>query len=178
MLGKTEGRSRRGRQRMRWLEASSMWWTWVWGGSGSWWWTGKPNVLKSMGSQRVGHDWATELNWTDGFVESVFSIYSFSPHFLREPCKPNQNFSVILVEMDRLILKLTTKCKQLRITRIIFKRRAILRAFHTWFQSLLWCYNNLTVWCWNSLDKETAVIGLQTTNRPTKLNYGHSTSSI
>ena len=36
-------------------------WTWVWVGSGSWWWTGKPGVLQSMGSQRVGHDWATEL---------------------------------------------------------------------------------------------------------------------
>ena len=40
---------------------SLMQWTWVWVGSGSWWWTGKPGVLQSMGSQRVGHDWATEL---------------------------------------------------------------------------------------------------------------------
>ena len=39
--------------------------TWVWVGSGSWWWTGRPGVLQSMGSQRVGHDWATELNWTE-----------------------------------------------------------------------------------------------------------------
>ena len=45
--------------------ASPTWWTWVWAGSGSWWWTGKPDVLQSVGSQRVGHDWATELNWTD-----------------------------------------------------------------------------------------------------------------
>ena len=36
-------------------------WTWVWVNSGSWWWTGRPDVLQSMGSQRVGHDWATEL---------------------------------------------------------------------------------------------------------------------
>ena len=36
-------------------------WTWVWVNSGSWWWTGKPGVLQSMGSQKVGHDWATEL---------------------------------------------------------------------------------------------------------------------
>ena len=40
-------------------------WTWVWVGSRSWWWTGKPGVLQSMGSQRVGHDWATDLNWTE-----------------------------------------------------------------------------------------------------------------
>ena len=38
-------------------------WTWIWVGSGSWWWTGKPDVLQSMGSQRVWYDWATELNW-------------------------------------------------------------------------------------------------------------------
>ena len=42
--------------------ASLTQWTWVWVSSGSWWWTGKPGVLQSMGSQRVGHDWATELN--------------------------------------------------------------------------------------------------------------------
>ena len=43
--------------------ASLTQWTWVWVNSGSWWWTGRPSVLQSMGSQRVGHDWATELNW-------------------------------------------------------------------------------------------------------------------
>ena len=37
--------------------------TWVWVDSGSWWWTGRPGVLWFMGSQRVGHDWVTELNW-------------------------------------------------------------------------------------------------------------------
>ena len=40
--------------------ASTTRWTWVWVNSGSWWWTGRPGVLQSMGSQRVGHDWATE----------------------------------------------------------------------------------------------------------------------
>ena len=45
--------------------ASSTQWTWVWINSGSWWWTRRPGVLQSMGSQRVGHDWATELNWID-----------------------------------------------------------------------------------------------------------------
>ena len=39
--------------------------TWVWVNSGSCWWTGRPGVLQFMGLQRVGHDWATELNWTD-----------------------------------------------------------------------------------------------------------------
>ena len=40
-------------------------WTWAWVDSGSWWWMGKPGVLRFMGSQRVGHSWATELNWTE-----------------------------------------------------------------------------------------------------------------
>ena len=43
--------------------ASPTWWKLVWVGFGSWWWTGKPGVLQSMGSQRVRYDWVTELNW-------------------------------------------------------------------------------------------------------------------
>ena len=44
--------------------ASLIQWTWVWASSGSWWWTGKPDVF--MGSQKAGHDWVTELKWTEG----------------------------------------------------------------------------------------------------------------
>ena len=44
--------------------ASLTQWTWAWVNSGRWWWTGRPGVLRFMGSQRVRHDWATELNWT------------------------------------------------------------------------------------------------------------------
>ena len=44
--------------------ASPTWWTWVCVSSGSWWWTGRPGILQSMGSQRVRHDWVTELSWT------------------------------------------------------------------------------------------------------------------
>ena len=52
---------------MGWM-ASPTQWTWVWVNSRSWWWTRRPGMLQSMGSQRVGHDWATELtdwltNW-------------------------------------------------------------------------------------------------------------------
>ena len=62
MLGKIEGERRRGWQRMRWLDGITDS-TWVWVNSRSWWWTGRPGVLQSMGLQRVRHDWATELNW-------------------------------------------------------------------------------------------------------------------
>ena len=51
--------------------ASSTQWTWVWVNSSSWWWTGRPPVLQSLGSQRVRHDSATELDWW------YFSIFNF-----------------------------------------------------------------------------------------------------
>ena len=47
------------------------WWTWVWGSSRSWWWTGKPAVLQSMGSQIVGHDCVTEPNWTEASLLEI-----------------------------------------------------------------------------------------------------------
>ena len=64
MLGKIEGRRRRGDQEWDGWMASPTWWTRVWASSRSWWWTGRPGLLQSMGSERVGHDWVTELNWT------------------------------------------------------------------------------------------------------------------
>ena len=70
MLGKTEGKRRKGRTEDE--MASPTQWTWVWVNSGSLWWTGKPGVLQSMGSQRVGHDWATELNWRWGMMKTIF----------------------------------------------------------------------------------------------------------
>ena len=48
--------------------ASSTRWTWVWVSSGSWWWTEKPGVQQSMGLQRVGNYWATELNWEENIT--------------------------------------------------------------------------------------------------------------
>ena len=64
MLGKIEG-GRRGQQRMRWLDgitdSMDMSLSKLWG----WWWTGKPGVLQSMGSQRIGPNWVTALSWTD-----------------------------------------------------------------------------------------------------------------
>ena len=72
MLGGIGGRRRRGRQRMRWLDGITARWTWAWVNSGSWWWTGKPGMLQFVGSQRVRHNWATELNWTEVlFCEAI-----------------------------------------------------------------------------------------------------------
>ena len=63
MQGKIEGRRRRGWQRMMWLDGITSSMNMSLSKSGGWWWTGRPGVLQSMGLQRVGHDWATELNW-------------------------------------------------------------------------------------------------------------------
>ena len=71
-----------------WL-ASLTQWTWVWVNSGSWWWTGRPGVLQFMGSQRAGHEWVTQLNWTemedsqwDNLTEMTF--FSVSINFTPE----------------------------------------------------------------------------------------------
>ena len=53
-------------------------WTWVWVSSGSWWWTGRPGVLQSMELKRVGHDWVTELNWTDILLNPTDNFHSSS----------------------------------------------------------------------------------------------------
>ena len=63
MLGKIEGRRRRGWQRMRWLNGITNWKDMSLSKLRELWWTVRPGMLQSMGSQRVRHDWATELNW-------------------------------------------------------------------------------------------------------------------
>ena len=66
-------------------------WTWVWVNSGSWWWTERPGVLRFMGSQRVGHDWVTELNWR-GWKRLVAKFPSLFTFYLQV----NSNAALIL----------------------------------------------------------------------------------
>ena len=71
MLGKSEvGGEGDNRVWDGWM-ASRTQWTWIWVSSRSWWWTGKPVMLQSIVSQRVGQAWATELNWTKGVIKLV-----------------------------------------------------------------------------------------------------------
>ena len=65
ILGKTEGGGEGEDRGWDGWMASLTQWTWVWVNSRSWWWTGRPGMLQPMGSQILGLDWATELNWTD-----------------------------------------------------------------------------------------------------------------
>ena len=61
------------------------WWTWVWASSGSWWWTGKPGMLQSVGSQRVRHDWASELKPTFRKIKPYFGSSQLFNKNLRFP---------------------------------------------------------------------------------------------
>ena len=73
--------------------ASPTQWTCVWASSRSWWWTGKPSVLQSMGLQRAGHDWATELNWTDTSLLENSTLFHFSDIPPCEVSLPPDTFS-------------------------------------------------------------------------------------
>ena len=72
MLGGIWGRRRRDDRGWDGWMASLTRWTWVWVNFRNWWWTGRPGVLRFMGSQRVRHDWVTELNWTEANVNTGY----------------------------------------------------------------------------------------------------------
>ena len=76
MLRKIEGRRRRDNRGCDGWMASLTQWTWVWINSGSWWWTGRPGMLQSMGSQIVRHDWVTELRgrWSHNILWNKMQI--------------------------------------------------------------------------------------------------------
>ena len=95
MLGRIEGRRRRGRQRMRWLDGIT---TWVWVNSGNWWWTGSPGVLQSMGSQRVRQEWETELNWN--LLQFLSRILCFLLMYLQFSNKPWESPKSVLYNCD------------------------------------------------------------------------------
>ena len=103
MLGKIEGGRRRGWQRWDGWMVSLTQWTWVWVSSRSWWWAGKPGVLYSMESQRIRHNWATELNWISIMIEA-----------LREVRIEETYFDIIRPYNDSSIANIILNCEKLR----------------------------------------------------------------
>jgi len=74
ILGKIEGRRRRGWQKMRCGITDSM--DMSLSKLQSWWWTGRPGLLQSTGLQKIRHNWAIELNWTEAFIShSVYTVH-------------------------------------------------------------------------------------------------------
>ena len=74
-------------------------WTRVWVNSGSWWWTGRPGVLQSMGLQRVRQDWATELNWATrkAHIQSAYTkkrLNSTETQLSNSECFQQNTFSL------------------------------------------------------------------------------------
>ena len=96
MLGEIEGRKKTDNRRWGCWMASPTQWTWVWVSSGSCWWTGMPSRLQSMRSQRVGHNWATELKYLAiSFLENkIYTLNKFwSPIQTRNEVLPTKQFS-------------------------------------------------------------------------------------
>ena len=106
MPGKSEGRRRWGRQRRGGWMASPIQWPWVWASSGSWWWTGKPGVLQSMGLQRVGHSWATELNWRLLSLSNL--VYSHLIYQLRKAITVTNKITSRCVNKTNLLVSTIT----------------------------------------------------------------------
>ena len=107
MLGGIRGRRRRGQQRMRWLDGITDSMHVSLSDSGSWWWTGRPRMLQFMGSQRVGHDRATEVNWW--FTHFYFCVIVYlmkTNKLLFNPKKKKRRRSKLSFKGRVFILKL------------------------------------------------------------------------
>ena len=118
-----EGDDRRWDGRM----ASLTRWTWVWVNSGSWWWTGMSGVLWFMGSQRVRHDWATELNWTE-------LNWTDSNDFMMVSCLYSMIFGASAGDNRIQLLWTTGNCKHVE---------AWHKAWDVAKTELIWEYNTL-----------------------------------
>ena len=106
--------------------ASLTGWTWVWVNSGSWWWTGRASVLRFMGSQRVGHDWVTELNWDES--ETIKAFLLFLDHTKHTPASELLYLLFFLSSMISFFVKMQGLCSI-----VTFLERPFLILLSHWF---------------------------------------------
>ena len=119
-------------------------WTWVWVNSGSWWWTGRPGMLRSMGLQRVGHNGTTELNWRS-FLCS-FSVYSCHLFFISSASV----WSILFLSFTMPIFAWNVS-----LVTLIFLKRSLVFPILLYFSiSLHWslrkAFSSLLAILWNS----------------------------
>ena len=88
-------------------------WTRVWVNSRSWWWTGRPGVLRFMGSQRVRHDWATELNWTELVNISAPPLMLYILTCYLTLISTSLKFTHVFKLFMKLLLKVDTQVKNM-----------------------------------------------------------------
>ena len=109
-----------------WMSSLTQW-AWVWVNSGSWWWTGRPGVLQSIGSQRVRHDWATELNWIS-LAFNTFKVHLQIKPWLetwkwKKICKSCCEWITAKIIVENLVLRKIWKIEKTEQTRETQKSR-------------------------------------------------------
>ena len=131
MLGKIESRRSPGWQWMRWLDGSPTQWTWIWVNSMSWWCTGRPGMLWFTGSQRVRHDRATKLNWTE--LKQIWLVSSL----LWENCK--------MVWIPESFYRIRIKKKEKKNRKYLIQWGHIVNLVWVKKPRVAWCLGNLWI---------------------------------
>ena len=171
--------------------ASLTQWTWIWVNSRSWWWTGRPGMLPSMGC-RVRHNWATELNQTDQFIEQYFHLLSYftSSHIFLSKSdvnlkKENKTNAILTCDNGCSVLQYFSTICYFMVGLVSSTPRTLLyyftckgddRGWDAWMASLTqwtWVWINSGSWWWTGRPGMLRFMGLQRVghNWATEVNW-------